>query len=241
MHYKTFEKNKAFSQSVFQRYFKLLDYNHLFFIQADIDEFDSYQNKFIEMYDAGRLQPAFAIYNRLNRRRFERYQYALKQLDKEISFAVPNESLMLDRSQVPWAKDTQELNEIWRLRVKSDALNLKLTGKKWSEIKSLLTKRYSNNLKRLMQVQSEDAFQLIMNAYARSIVPHTTYLSPRNADQFQERMSRSLEGIGAVLRVKDDYTYIQELVPGGPRTKAISLSQVIVLLLLGKKRAIWSM
>jgi carboxyl-terminal processing protease len=236
MHYKPFERNKAFSQSVFHRYFKLLDYNHLFFTQADLKEFTSLQDNFFEMYDSGRLQPAYNIFNRLNLRRFERYQYALKQLEQELTFSVPNESLLLDRSQLPWAKDKKELDEIWYLRVKSDALNLKLTGKKWPEIKSLLTKRYSNNLKRLLQVNSEDAFQLIMNAYARSIGPHTTYLSPRNADQFQERMSRSLEGIGAVLRLKDDYTYIQELVPGGPADKSNKLESGDRIIAVGQKK-----
>jgi len=68
----------------------------------------------------------------------------------------------------------------------------------------------------LSQTNSEDVFQLVMNSFGRAIEAHTSYLSPRNADRFQQEMNLSLEGIGAVLRADEDYTVIQSLVPGGP-------------------------
>ncbi|MGF1894628.1 PDZ domain-containing protein, partial [Vibrio campbellii] len=111
-------------------------------------------------------------------------------------------------------------DELWRKRVKYDALNLKLTGKNWDEIKDILGKRYNNALKRLSQTNNEDAFQLYMNAFSREVDPHTSYLSPRNADQFQQEMNLSLEGIGAVLQMTDDYTVIRSLVAGGPAAKS---------------------
>ncbi|MFZ6044266.1 tail-specific protease, partial [Vibrio natriegens] len=89
---------------------------------------------------------------------------------------------VIDRSKLDWAKDRNELNEIWRKRVKYDALNLKLTGKEWPDIKETLEKRYNNALKRLTQSHSEDVFQIYMNAFARQVDPHTSYLSPRNAE-----------------------------------------------------------
>ncbi len=69
-----------------------------------------------------------------------------------------------------------------------------------------------------------------MTAFAREINPHTNYLSPRNTEQFNTEMSLSLEGIGAVLQMDDDYTVINSLVAGGPaaKSKAISVGDRIV-------------
>jgi carboxyl-terminal processing protease len=100
-----------------------------------------------------------------------------------------------------------------------------LTGKEWEEIKEILTQRYNNALKRLTQSQSEDAFQVYMNAFAREVDPHTSYLSPRNAETFQSEMNLSLEGIGAVLQMTDDYTVIRSLVVGGPASSSKSLNE----------------
>jgi carboxyl-terminal processing protease len=77
-------------------------------------------------------------------------------------------------------------------------------------------KRYSNALKRIGQVTSKDAFETFMNAYTMTIEPHTNYMGPRSAEDFDISMKLSLVGIGAVLTEKDDYTTIRELVPGGP-------------------------
>lgn len=100
-----------------------------------------------------------------------------------------------------------------------DWLNLKLSGKDDKEIKEKLTKRYNFALRRLTQAQSEDVFQLIVNSFAREIDPHTSYLSPRNTEQFNSEMSLSLEGIGAVLQQDDENTVINSLVAGGPAAK----------------------
>jgi len=62
-----------------------------------------------------------------------------------------------------------------------------------------------------------------MNSFARVVEPHTSYLSPRNAERFQMEMNLSLEGIGAVLRAEEDYTVIQSVVSGGPADKSNEL------------------
>ena len=152
-------------------------------------------------------------------RRFERFQYAISLLDTEIKFDQPD-AFYYDREDLPFATSEQALNEYWRQRVKSDALRLKLTGKDWPNIKEILTKRYKNTLKRLVQTNSEDAFQVMMNSFARSIEAHTSYLSPRRAEQFKMDMDLELEGIGAVLGYDEDYTVIRSLVPGGPADKS---------------------
>ncbi|MGY2437805.1 carboxy terminal-processing peptidase, partial [Escherichia coli] len=90
--------------------------------------------------------------------------------------------------------------ELWRKRVKDEVLRLKIAGKETNDIQELLTKRYKNQLARLKQTRGEDVFQAYINAFATTYDPHTTYLSPDNAENFDINMSLSLEGIGAVLQ-----------------------------------------
>lgn len=223
-HYKHFSLNDQFSQAIFDRYVGMLDYNRNIFTQADVDSFNKWAKLVDDQLKSGENQIAFDIYNQSIKRRYERFEYALSLLDKEMSFDT-DESIELDRSEADWPKDRAELDELWRKRVKYDALNLKLTGKDWQEIKDVLGKRYNNALKRMTQTHNEDAFQLYMNAFAREVDPHTSYLSPRSADQFQTEMNLSLEGIGAVLQMTDDYTVIRSLVAGGPASNSKQLGE----------------
>lgn len=223
-HYKHIILNDDFSRKIFDRYLGLLDYNRNIFTQKDIDGFKTWSEELDDQLKAGNDQIAFDVYNLSVKKRYERYRYALSLLEKEIKFDT-NEFIELDRSKEPWPKNEKELNDLWRKRVKNDALNLKMTGKTWPEIKEKLKRRYNNAIKRMTQTHSEDVFQLYMNAFARQVDPHTSYLSPRSAEQFQSEMNLSLEGIGAVLQLTDDYTVIRSLVAGGPADKSHKLSE----------------
>jgi len=223
-HYKHINLNDAFSQKIFERYLELLDFNRNIFTQKDIDGFKPWTTELDDQLKDGENDIAFSVYNLSVKRRYERYKYALSLLDNEMSFDS-NESIELDRSKAQWPADEAELNELWRKRVKYDALNLKLADKTWPEIKKTLAKRYNNAIKRLTQTHSEDVFQLYMNAFARQVDPHTSYLSPRSAEQFRSEMNLSLEGIGAVLQMEDDYTVINSLVVGGPASKSNQLGE----------------
>ncbi|STO57425.1 carboxy terminal-processing peptidase [Grimontia hollisae] len=222
-HYKQFQLDDEFSAAVFDRYLETLDFNRLFLTQKEVDALSKWRLSLDEQLRSGDTSAAYDIFNVSLRSRFDRYKYALTLLDNEITFDE-NEEMVIDRSELPWAKDDAELNELWRQRVKNDALNLKLAGKTWPEIQETLSKRYNSALKRLTQTKSEDVFQIYLNAFAREVDPHTSYLSPRNAEQFQSEMNLSLEGIGAVLQAEDDFTVIRSLVAGGPASKSKKLS-----------------
>ncbi|BDM64670.1 tail-specific protease [Shewanella sp. NFH-SH190041] len=225
-HYHRFNLDNAFSEHIFDRYLQQLDYRRNVLTQADVDSFKPYEDQFDNMLKSGDLEPAYKMYDLAQKRRYQRFVYALSLLDndKPMNFEKPGDAYQFDREKAPWPKNEAQLNELWRQRVKYDALNLKMAGKSWPEIVKILSKRYNNAIKRLSQTNSEDVFQGVMNAFARSIEPHTTYLSPRNAERFQMDMNLSLEGIGAVLQMDDDYTVIKSLVAGGPAAKSEKLS-----------------
>ncbi|GAA5187859.1 carboxy terminal-processing peptidase [Ferrimonas gelatinilytica] len=215
-HYRQVDFDQSFSAQAFERYLQQLDFNRTNLLASDIAKYDRLRSRFIPQITKGDLDQAYELYELSMKRRFERLQYALTLLDKPFDFDQAGDKYYFDREEAAWPTTTAELNELWRQRVKYDALNLAMTGKAWDEIQPMLTKRYQNAMKRLTQTQSEDVFQAVMNAFAYTVEPHTSYLSPRNADRFQQEMNLSLEGIGAVLMIDDDYTVIRSLVTGGP-------------------------
>ena len=127
-----------------------------------------------------------------------------------------DETLLIDRKDQAWPATEAQLKDLWRKRVKNDWLRLKLAGKDDAGIVKVLDKRYDSAFKRLGKITSADAFQAFMNAYTMAIEPHTNYLGPRAAEDFDISMRLSLVGIGAVLTEIDGYATIRELVPGGP-------------------------
>jgi carboxyl-terminal processing protease len=226
-HYKKVTIDDALSGEVFDRFIKQLDYARHVFLATDIDNFQKYRLEFDSVLTRGKLDAAYEIYNVNMQRRLERYEYAVSLLavagDKNPFDFTKEEEYSFDREDAAWPATEAELNELWRLKVKSDVLNLTLTKKEWPKIKEVLTKRYNYAIKRLKQSESEDAFQLVMNSFARVVEPHTSYLSPRNAERFQVDMNLSLEGIGAELRSIEDYTVIHRIVTGGPADKSKQL------------------
>ncbi len=228
-HYRQFVLDETFSAKILERYLNMLDYNHDLFLATDLATFLDKKDRLGEELKSGQLTTAFQLFNLAQKRRFERYQYAQSLLGTSVTFNS-NDTINMDRSKAPWPNSVTELNQLWRTRVKSDQLNLKLAGKTDRQIKEMLTKRYQFAIKRLMQSKSEDVFQLMMNAFAREIDPHTNYLSPRNTEQFNAEMNLSLEGIGAVLQMDDDYTTINSIMAGSPaaKSKAINIGDRII-------------
>ena len=145
----------------------------------------------------------------------ERFTYARSLLKEGFDFRQ-KERFVYEREKEAWPKTEQQMQNVWRMRVKNDWLRLKLAGQSDERIIEVLDKRYENALRRVAKSKSEDTFQVFMNAYTMAIEPHTNYLSSRSAEDFDISMRLSLVGIGAALATKDDYTVIRELIPGGP-------------------------
>jgi carboxyl-terminal processing protease len=221
-HYKKFEVNDSLSTVIYKNYLDALDNGKNYFLQSDINEFDNYKFKFDNFLLEGKLQAFYDIFNRYLERLSTRINYIDTILLKEFDYSL-NENLILNRDSSNWAANPQELNDLWRKRLKNDALNLKLAGKDWDFIKENLSKRYKNYSDILRQYNSEDVFQLAMNAFTNAIDPHTNYLSPINSENFKIDMSLSLEGIGARLMYEDGYTKVVEIIPGGPAYKSKKL------------------
>ena len=221
-HYRRAAIDDKMSAEIYERYIKSLDSQHSYFLASDIAEFNAWQNRFDDMIHSGDVEPAFAMYARFQQRNRERIAHAVALLATEPDWKV-DESFEFDREKAQWPATTQELDEIWRKRVKSDGLSLMLTGKAWPEIADTLKKRYERVLKRADQVTADEVFENLMNAYARTYDPHSNYFSARNSEEYRIQMSLSYEGIGATLQTDDEYASIVNLLPGGPAAVAGTL------------------
>ena len=213
-HYRQAPVNDPVSSLVLDRYLESIDGTRSYFLASDVAEFEKYRYELDDAITTGKLDPAFAIFNRFQQRNRERMAHALKLLDTEPDFAV-DETFEFDREHAPWAKTSAELDELWRKRVKNDALSLMLTDKTWAETRDVLRKRYERVAKRSEQITADDVFENFMNSFAHVFDPHSSYFSPRNSEEYRIQMSLSYEGIGASLQSIDDYVTIMEILPGG--------------------------
>ncbi|MCZ6716281.1 MAG: PDZ domain-containing protein, partial [Gammaproteobacteria bacterium] len=214
-HYSEPRVNDALSSKVFDRFMDILDGNRMFFYASDMKDFERYRSIMDDAVSSGKLDPVFQIFSVYRQRNEDRLAYSLKLLDTEPDFSV-EEQYQFDRSESDWLETPEEMDDLWRKRVKNDALRLLLTGKNWPDSREILQKRYTRAQKNLTQLESDDVFESFMNAYTQTLDPHSSYLLPRTSEEYRIQMSLSYEGIGASLQIDDDFVMVMNILPGGP-------------------------
>ncbi len=218
-HYSPKEFNDSLSAWIFNDYLKGLDFQRMYFLQSDIDQFQEFKFVLDQNMTTGNLEPPFEIFNRYRERMNNRITYALKVLSAPVDL-TKNEEVNLDREKAPYAKNEKELDDIWLKRIKFDLIGLILGGKEEKDAREVLEKRYKNLQKALNQYRADDVFQIYMSSVMESIDPHSSYMSPKTSQDFNINMAQSLEGIGATLTSENDYITIVRVVPGGPASKS---------------------
>ena len=234
------------ARKALDRYLELLDYNRLFFTQADIDEFTSKHGEWIhEDILAGNLKPAYDIYDRFISRVEARVGWIGERLQGDFTFES-DRTAQINRDKLPWPASETEADKMWSDRLEAELLqaiiadqaleeaaakrreeaaNEKAETKETAEAPAsppkrtpieTVSKRYERLLKTLQEENREDQATTFLSALAQSYDPHSEYMSQRALDNFNIQMGLSLVGIGAVLRSDDGYAKIVELVPGGP-------------------------
>jgi carboxyl-terminal processing protease len=219
-HFRKIGFNDSISTVVFDAYLRELDPSRTYFLESDISSFQPYRLKIDDLINDENVDVAFAIYKVFKQRYMTQMDYVITKLVPQNFDYTIDESYDSDRDNAPWSKNQAELNEVWRKIIKSQALSLKLSGKKPEEISQTLKTRFERYQKTIVQFNSEDVFSIFMNALTESYDPHTNYLSPKASDLFKQSMSLSLEGIGARLQTDNDYTKVFEIIPGGPAEKS---------------------
>jgi len=221
-HYKAREINDQFASDVFARYLKLLDPQRSYLSEADLAPFNYLNSELDNLLEKGDLAAMAQLYNLLQQRRLAFIDYSLTLLANQ--GPMFNFELLEDISTSPFddprVKNLAAIKDTWRKQLKNEFINGQLDNETADQIRQRLLKRYTTMRKRVVQVELRDAYQAVSNSITTVTDPHTSYLSPRNVEDFNIDMSLSLEGIGAVLQRDDDYTKVVRLVAGGPADKA---------------------
>ena len=215
-HYLDTEVDDVLSRKLLDAYLKSLDPNRMFFVRADVDEFQRlYGTHLDDQLLRGDVRAPYRIFKRFRQRMDGRIDRALELTGSTFDFSL-DEEYLFDRAEMPWAVDSDELDAIWRQRIKNEVLSLRLAGKDPDAIAETLQKRYAGIRRSTFQLDRGDVYDSFINAFTSTIDPHTAYLSPKLSEDFDINMRLSLEGIGAVLQSENnEYTVIQRLVPGG--------------------------
>ncbi|WP_245580824.1 carboxy terminal-processing peptidase [Daejeonella oryzae] len=222
-HYKKVTINDSFSSDVFDRYLKALDPGKAYFLQSDITEFEKFRNKLDDDLREGDLSAPFYIFNVYQKRYTDRLKYALSQIGNKFEFSQ-DDQYTYDREKLPWFATEKEALDLWNKRVKYELLNLKIAGTEDAKNVKTLKQRYENLLSQSSKINNQDVFQTIMNAFTEAVDPHTNYFVPNKAQEFNEELARTFEGIGARLQVDNEVVKVMEIIPGGPAFKAKTLS-----------------
>ena len=198
-----------------------LDPSKVYFTKLEFEQYGNNLND--ESFD---LSNSFRILNKYFNRLIEATSYQIEIL-KDFNFDFSkSEYIDIYSDDNEWKSSFTELRKEWFLLAKNDLLNELLDEDLSDETdsKQIIIDRYERRIRRITQRTNEDYFSIIMNNFTSQFDPHSAYLSPKSAEDFNMQMSLSLEGIGALLGIEDDYAKVVSLVPGGPAAKSNQLS-----------------
>ena len=234
------DSKKELSQEIFEKlnnehYIKEIDkdnFNERYF-EAIIEKLDKEKNLFIEKEVQSYIKKsrdvidsdfdiklAYELINLYFDRLTDFFKYQIDLIEENTFDFSKKEYLDIFYEDNQWQSNFNDLYKLWKLETKNDLLVAKLSDSSNSEPSNDLIKRYKNRIRRITQQKEEDIFSLAINILSNQFDPHSTYLSPRSAEDFDVNMSLKLNGIGALLGIEDDYTKIISLVPGGPAEKS---------------------
>ena len=198
-----------------------LDGNKNLFLSYEIKSFKRKSSNYKKNRENFDINLAYEILNTYFNRVIEISEYQIKLAKKDSFDLSIDEGIDIFYDDNEYASTMLELKERWRKTTKNDFIVSVLAKDDEDEIISNLTNRYERRIKRVLQRKDEDIFLLAINIMTRQFDPHSTYLSPYNAEDFEIDMSLKLGGIGALLSnsATEDYAIIVSLVPGGPAEK----------------------
>ena len=217
-HYVRNFNDEDFNKKYFEAIFERLDKEKNYFIKSEVDHYlkkasEITSNKFD-------IELAYELINLYYEKLVAYSEFQINLIENTNFDFTTDEYLDIYEDDNEWQINISNIEEIWRLETKNDLLVAKLSDSSSDSPKADISKRYKNRLRRIAQQKEEDIFSLAMNILTNQFDPHSSYLSPRSAEDFDMNMSLKLSGIGALLGVDDDYTKVISLVPGGPAEKS---------------------
>ena len=210
--------NNESSIKILNSFIKSLDSFKMYFIEDDITYFQRYRYKIDDTLKSGDLDPIFDMFSIYRLRVQQRLSYSINLVNSINSFDG-EETYEFRAKKKTWSKTNKTLDNQWRKKTKNDLLSLVLAGQELESAKVTLKKRYQRFLDRVNDYEEEDVINIFLNSYMDNLDPHSNYLTPSQAEEYEIQTSLSYQGIGARLQNNDDFIEIVNLIPGGPAEK----------------------
>lgn len=210
--------NNESSIKILNSFIKSLDSFKMYFIEDDITYFQRYRYKIDDTLKSGDLDPIFDMFSIYRLRVQQRLSYSINLVNSINSFDG-EETYEFRAKKKTWSKTNKTLDNQWRKKTKNDLLSLVLAGQELESAKVTLKKRYQRFLERVNDYEEEDVINIFLNSYMDNLDPHSNYLTPSQAEEYEIQTSLSYQGIGARLQNNDDFIEIVNLIPGGPAEK----------------------
>ncbi len=123
---------------------------------------------------------------------------------------------------------------------KKDTFSHKTYDQMEKQTRESTLKSLDDNFTFIKELDKEDWFAIFVNTIAARFDPHTAYFAPDEKERFDVSMSGKLEGIGARLQKKNDFTEITELISGGPawRQKELEAGDLVLKVAQGDKEPV---
>ena len=241
-HYSPSQINDEFSEEVYQNYLNGVDSRHLFFIQSDIDFFDSFKYEIDDQIKSSKIQFFNVSHQRYLKRLDQVKSFYPSLLNQVFDFNI-DEKINLDFKNSTYSKSLSELKKQWRKFLKFNALGI------YSNLKDVENKKKEKNPEYSLRSDSDleietrevlkedmkyffearydlnrnDYFSIYVNSIALQFDPHTSYFAPSAKDRFDQNISGKFEGIGARLTKRNQEVEIVDIISGGPVWRENSL------------------
>ncbi len=232
------------SEKIFNKFFDTLDPMKIYLSKEDIERFATNKTKIDDQLKKGDSSFAFEVFEFFLKRIDEFKYYSLKYAEEKIDF-TKDEYYVFKRRKIERVNDINGLKELWRKRIKNEYLSIEILKKadkldkengveddeedelkeKEKTPKEKVIKSIESISKAYQNLERFDILEFYLTSHAKTIDPHSAYMSPASEEDFNIHMQLSLGGIGAMLTSKDGYTEIVELILGGPAEKGGELKE----------------
>jgi len=248
-HYQPQKMDDKLSDRVFNLYLERLDFNKRYLLQEDVDKFSKYQRDIDDQIKAKNFEFFNLSSELIHKRLLETDEYFEKFLEKPFDLNK-NENIDTDPENAEYAKNKEELEEIWRKSLKlqvvarvasniqmqeeaskkSDTVKIKSIETLEAEARKGILDNYRDWYDRVRQMDRADRQSVYLNSLISAFDPHSVYMPPRDKERFDVNMAGKYEGIGATLRQKQGYLTVVDMFPGSPswRGKEMEIGDLIM-------------
>lgn len=233
--------NKLSSQEFFNKFLDQVDPGKELLTKEDIAFLKKYSSNFLEQMLIGNLLLVRKTEEIIMNRYKLMAEVVVNFLSKEIDYAK-NAYIETNSKKREYASNVKELQKLWENQLLLDFFSKKLNSesqeknnKKNKEnlteeaLRKKITDIWSKYIQRqLKKIESTEEISVVASKFYNSIIeidPHTNYLPPIATKDFSQSMRGEFEGIGALLSEKNNYVYIEEVLPGGPAFKSKKISK----------------